>query len=158
MKIEMGKLYAVITGDIVSFSKLPSEKRQTLSRIMKMGSEALRKTFKGSVPMEADVFRGDSWQLLVSDAALSLRIGLFLRAYLRAAMGRASLTLAWRLQSGRLILSRTRGFPRGTARPIVIRAMLWNRCRGEAICAFGFPGTRSKNFLMFWFALWTHWR
>jgi len=54
---------------------------------MKKGSEALRKTFQGSIPLEADVFRGDSWQLLISDSALSLRIGLFLRAYLRAAMG-----------------------------------------------------------------------
>jgi hypothetical protein len=87
MKIEKGKLYAVITGDIVSFSKLPTEKRQTLSRIMKNGSETLRKTFKGSVPLEADLFRGDSWQLLVSDAALSLRVGLFFRAHLREAMG-----------------------------------------------------------------------
>jgi hypothetical protein len=87
MKIEKGKLYTVITGDIVGFSKLPMEKRQMLSHIMKEGSEALRKAFKGSVPLEADVFRGDSWQLLISDAALSLRGGLFFRAYLRAAMG-----------------------------------------------------------------------
>jgi hypothetical protein len=87
MKIEKGKLYAVITGDIVSFSKLPAEHRQRLSGIMKRGSETVRKAFKGSVPLEADVFRGDSWQLLVSDAAVSLRIALFLRAYLRAAMG-----------------------------------------------------------------------
>jgi hypothetical protein len=87
MKIEKGRLYAVITGDVVSFSKLPTEKRQTLNRIMKKGSEAVRKAFKGSVPLEVDVFRGDSWQLLVSDAALSLRLALFFRAYLRAAMG-----------------------------------------------------------------------
>ena len=87
MKIEKGKFYAVITGDIVSFSKLPTEKRQRLSRIMKKGSEAVRKAFKGSIPLEADVFRGDSWQLLVSDAAVSLRVGLFFRAYLRAGVG-----------------------------------------------------------------------
>jgi hypothetical protein len=55
MKIEKGKLYAVITGDIVSFSKLPTEKRQTLSRIIKNGSETLRKTFKGSVPLESEL-------------------------------------------------------------------------------------------------------
>jgi len=87
MKIEKGKLYAVITGDIVSFSKLPTEQRRRLSGIMNKGSEAVRKAFKGSVPLEADVFRGDSWQLLISNAALSLRVGIFFRAYLRAAMG-----------------------------------------------------------------------
>ena len=87
MKIEKGKLYAVITGDIVSFSKLPTEQRRRLSGIMNKGSEAVRNAFKGSVPLDADVFRGDSWQLLVSDAALSLRVGIFFRAYLRASMG-----------------------------------------------------------------------
>jgi hypothetical protein len=86
MKIEKGKLYAVITGDIVGFSKLPTEQRQLLSHIMKKGSEALQKAFQGSVPLEADLFRGDSWQLLVSDAAIALRVSLFFRAYLRAAM------------------------------------------------------------------------
>ena len=87
MKIEKGKFYAVITGDIVGFSKLPTEQRQRLSHVMKKGSETLQKAFLGSVPLETDVFRGDSWQLLVSDATVSLRVGLFLRAYLRAAMG-----------------------------------------------------------------------
>jgi len=87
MKIEKGKLYAVITGDIVGFSKLPEVQRQMLDRIMKEGSKAVRKAFKGSIPLEVDVFRGDSWQLLISDIAVSLKVGLFLRAHLRAAMG-----------------------------------------------------------------------
>jgi hypothetical protein len=100
MKIEKGKLYAVITGDIISFSKLPTEHRQGLNRIMKKGSEAVRKTFKGTVPLEADVFRGDSWQLLVSDAAVSLRVGLFLRAYLRAAIGIGTNKLDTRMAIG----------------------------------------------------------
>ena len=33
MKIEAGKLYAVITGDIVDSSKLPPEKRQQLHKV-----------------------------------------------------------------------------------------------------------------------------
>jgi hypothetical protein len=86
MRIEKGKLYAVITGDIVNSSKLPSEQRQRLHRIMKEGSKALRKTFEESVPLDVDIFRGDSWQLLVADPPKSLRIGLFYRAYLRAWM------------------------------------------------------------------------
>ena len=86
MKVEKGKLYAVITGDIVNSSKLPSEQRQRLHRIMKEGSKALLKAFKDSVPLDVDIFRGDSWQLLVADPSKSLRIGLFYRAYLRAWM------------------------------------------------------------------------
>ena len=100
MKVEKGKLYAVITGDIIGFSKLPKEQRQGLDLIMKKGSEAVRKAFKGTVPLEADVFRGDSWQLLISDAALSLRVGLFLRAYLRSAIGAGTNKLDTRMAIG----------------------------------------------------------
>jgi len=100
MKVEKEKLYAVITGDIIGFSKLPKEQRQGLDLIMKKGSEAVRKAFKGAVPLGADVFRGDSWQLLISDAALSLRVGLFLRAYLRAAIGAGASKLDTRMAIG----------------------------------------------------------
>lgn len=86
MRINKGKFYAVITGDIVNSSKLPSEQRQRLHRLMKEGSKALRKAFKEGVPLDADIFRGDSWQLLVTDPSMSLRVGLFYRAYLRAWM------------------------------------------------------------------------
>lgn len=85
MKIEKGKLYAVITGDIVNFSKLSAEERERLQLTLKKGATALRRAFKGNVPLDVDVFRGDSWQLLVADPAKSLRIGLFYRAFLRAA-------------------------------------------------------------------------
>lgn len=86
MKIEAGKLYAVITGDIVDSSKLPPEKRQQLHKVMKEGSKALRKAFKKDVPMSVDIFRGDSWQMLVSDPSKSLRLGLFYRAYIKSRM------------------------------------------------------------------------
>jgi hypothetical protein len=86
MKIEAGKLYAVITGDIVDSSKLPPEKRQHLHKVMKEGSKALRKAFKKDVPMNVDIFRGDSWQMLVSDPSKSLRLGLFYRAYIKSCM------------------------------------------------------------------------
>ncbi len=86
MKIEAGKLYAVITGDIVDSSKLPPEKRQQLHNVMKEGSKALRKAFKKAVPMNVDIFRGDSWQMLVSDPSKSLRLGLFYRAYIKSRM------------------------------------------------------------------------
>jgi len=91
MRIEKGKLYAVITGDIVNSSKLPSKQRQRLHHVMKEGSKAILKAFKESVPLEVDIFRGDSWQLLVNDPSKSLRIGLFYRAYLRAWMGTSRL-------------------------------------------------------------------
>ncbi|MBN2318805.1 MAG: hypothetical protein JXR49_07000 [Acidobacteria bacterium] len=84
MKIKRDKLYAVLTGDIVGFSKLSVERRRLLHDTMRQGSLAAQKAFAGAIPLEADVFRGDSWQLLVADIAASLEVGLFLRAYLRA--------------------------------------------------------------------------
>lgn len=86
MKIEAGKLYAVITGDIVDSSKLPPEKRQQLHNVMKEGSKALLKAFKKDVSMGVDIFRGDSWQMLVSDPSQSIRLGLFYRAYIKSRM------------------------------------------------------------------------
>jgi hypothetical protein len=86
MKIESGKLYAVLTGDIVSFSKLPKGDRASIHRILQEGTETFQKAFKGSIPLKVDVFRGDSWQLLVADTSLALRAALFLRAYLCASI------------------------------------------------------------------------
>jgi hypothetical protein len=100
MRVEKGRRYAVITGDIVNSSKLLSEQRKKLHRIMKEGSKALRKTFKESVPLEADIFRGDSWQLLVADPQKSLRIGLFYRAYLRAEMETSRLDTRMAIAAG----------------------------------------------------------
>jgi hypothetical protein len=40
--------------------------------------------FPGAIPFKIDVFRGDGWQLLMSDRQRCLRIGLFFRACLRA--------------------------------------------------------------------------
>ena len=86
MKIKTEKLYAILTGDIVNSSKLSSDKRQKLHYAMKEGSKAVRRAFEKDVPLDVDIFRGDSWQMLVFNPAKSLRIGLFYRAFLRAEM------------------------------------------------------------------------
>lgn len=84
MRVSKRKLYGVLTGDIVGFSKLPVGQRRRINDILKEGCRKISRVFKGSVPLDVDVFRGDSWQLLVSDAAISLRAALYLRAHLRA--------------------------------------------------------------------------
>lgn len=84
MDITLGKLYAVITGDIVASSKFPETVRFKLHNVMVDGGEALRQIFPLAVPWNLEIFRGDSWQLVVSDPSLSLRIALFYRAFLRA--------------------------------------------------------------------------
>lgn len=84
MKISPTKRYAVLTGDIVDSSKLSKADRQALPATIKRAAGETRKTFPEAVPLDIEVFRGDSWQLLVSDPIRSLRISLFFRACFRS--------------------------------------------------------------------------
>jgi len=88
MKVAAQKDYAVITGDIVDSSKLPKAQRQALPAFIAKASRETCKAFPKLVPLAADVFRGDGWQLLVTDIVQSLRVGLFFRACLRTAAER----------------------------------------------------------------------
>jgi hypothetical protein len=54
--------FAVITGDIINFTSLDSEKRQSLIT----DTEKLLKSWVDE-PKDAEVFRGDSYQLILSD-------------------------------------------------------------------------------------------
>ncbi|RJP93633.1 MAG: hypothetical protein C4518_05455 [Desulfobacteraceae bacterium] len=83
MKIDPKKEYAVITGDFIGFSGLPAEVRQQMYFVLKDCGKALESAFPGILPCEVDVFRGDGWQALINDSALSLRAALFIRAYIR---------------------------------------------------------------------------
>ena len=83
MKLPNEKLYAVITGDIVQSSALsPAERRKLLTAI-EAASRQIRRILTASVPLDIDVFRGDSWQMLVTDPSQSLRAALLFRALLR---------------------------------------------------------------------------
>ena len=90
MEIEKNKWYAVITGDIIGSKRLPQGARQTLFQYMKEGSSAVRRHFESFVPLEIAVARGDEWQMIVNQPAEALRVGLYYRAYLKAAMTEAS--------------------------------------------------------------------
>ncbi len=65
------KVYAVITGDINHFTKLSSERRNTLI----LETEALMRTMVSS-SKDAQVFRGDSYQLIIQDVRQALKRGL----------------------------------------------------------------------------------
>ena len=86
MEIDPQKLYAILTGDIIGSSQLQEGDRKKLHQVMTDGSFYVRKYFGDSIPLDVDVFRGDSWQMLVSDPVKSLRIGLYYRAFIRARM------------------------------------------------------------------------
>jgi len=71
---------AVLTGDVIDSSRLAPTDRRKLPLLLKHASRELRKAFPLIVPFELDVFRGDSWQLVVSEPALCVRAALFLRS------------------------------------------------------------------------------
>lgn len=74
--------YAVITGDIVDSTKLPNDVFKQVQAILKQGGDDTRDEF--GVPHPPEMFRGDSWQLLVPDPGKALRVALYMRTYLRS--------------------------------------------------------------------------
>jgi len=81
------EVYAVLTGDIVSSSRINQQRgNRVLEEIL-----AVEKNIKGQFPSSVhagiDVFRGDSWQLVVRDPISALRIALYFRAQLRSTAG-----------------------------------------------------------------------
>ena len=86
-KVNPGQPYAVLTGDVVGSSKLEDAARRELPGALQQAAAAARALLGKAVPLDADVFRGDGWQLVVADAKLGLRAAVFFRAYLH---GRAA--------------------------------------------------------------------
>jgi hypothetical protein len=79
-----GKNPAVITGVIVRSKRLSSAEFKSAQESLRCGGEEIRRHYADQVPLPLEVFRGDSWQILVVDPARALRIALYLRAFLRA--------------------------------------------------------------------------
>ena len=71
---------AVLTGDIVKSSDLPPEARRRLPEMIRQVGNDLRKSWPQAVPAAPSVFRGDSWQLLISEPVRAIRAALFFRA------------------------------------------------------------------------------
>ncbi len=81
-------VYSVITGDIINSTKYDLETRKVIRRILIEDiSQELHGHFgSGVIPFPIDVFRGDSWQLLILQPNLSLRICILTRTLIRAFM------------------------------------------------------------------------
>jgi hypothetical protein len=63
--------YAVLTGDIVNFTQLPDKERLKL-----IGeTESLLKSWVNQ-PNEAEIFRGDSFQLIIGDITTAIKKGI----------------------------------------------------------------------------------
>ena len=97
MRIDPRQSYAVLTGDIEGSSKLPVAERKRLgARLVRVGAE-LQRVHGAAVPLPLEVFRGDAWQLLVTEPGRALRVALELAAALRSL---ADMPLATRVGIG----------------------------------------------------------
>lgn len=73
-------LLAVLTGDIVRSSALTADELGAVMTAVRTGTETFGALYPGSVIGEADIFRGDSWQVAMASPGLSLRLAVYLRA------------------------------------------------------------------------------
>ena len=77
------KIYAVLTGDLVKSSRLTSAKSKGAMERLKKITVEFAEQHPNSVVGRIDTFRHDSWQLLLEQPALALRIAVFLRTALK---------------------------------------------------------------------------
>jgi len=75
-------VYSVITADLVKSSEFKNKRKYVLKTLNEIFNQLKIKKKKNIHIWISDIFRGDSFQIVVSDAAYALRIALFLRSQL----------------------------------------------------------------------------
>ena len=78
-----GNLHAVLTGDLVSSSRLTSNQSQQAMELLRTSAVLFERCFSGTVYGNMDTFRHDSWQLLLNKPEQAFRTALFLRSALK---------------------------------------------------------------------------
>lgn len=78
-------IYGIITGDIVGFTKLEEEEKDSLVEILHQTINEISSQESRTGTIEFEMFRGDSFQVKVSNAKDTLRIALLIRLALIAA-------------------------------------------------------------------------
>ncbi|MCF7707545.1 MAG: hypothetical protein K9N52_01430 [Verrucomicrobia bacterium] len=77
------KIYAVLTGDLVKSSKLTSEQSARAMQWLRDAVKKFEALHPRSISGELDTFRHDSWQMLMTQPALSLRAAVYFRVALK---------------------------------------------------------------------------
>lgn len=78
------KYFAVLTGDIIKSSLLSKSNLDAVFSTLLNAAEVVKGWKRGLVKGNPEFFRGDTWQLLLKNPALAMRVGIFLRASLLA--------------------------------------------------------------------------
>jgi len=77
------KIYAVLTGDLVKSSKLTSDESQRAMQWLRQAADKVSDLYPESIEGTMDTFRHDSWQLLLTQPALCLRVAVYFRTALK---------------------------------------------------------------------------
>lgn len=80
----MGTIIAVLTGDLVKSSRLSSKTLDRTRHALRAAADEIKTWRRGLVPGKPDFFRGDSWQMVVTEPGFALRVSIYLRASLIA--------------------------------------------------------------------------
>ncbi|WP_321473101.1 hypothetical protein [uncultured Paludibaculum sp.] len=75
---------AVLTGDIIRSSRLSPAQLASVRSSLTAAVAAVKRWKRGLVSGKLEFYRGDGWQLLLTDPALAMRAAVFLRASLLA--------------------------------------------------------------------------
>ena len=80
---DRGKIYAVLTGDLVRSSRLTiADSKNAMAGLRRVAGE-IGQQHPAAVVGRIDTFRHDSWQLLLGQPALAFRIAVLMRAALK---------------------------------------------------------------------------
>lgn len=82
-----GRIYAVLTGDIVDSSRRGQNSPGPISLLLQEVGGTVKRSFSDVVEGQIDVFRGDSWQMVLAQPPQAIRVGIFMRALLRSEHG-----------------------------------------------------------------------
>lgn len=77
-------IVGILTGDVVSSSDFAPDIRARLPDLLRTVGEHIRGSFRRAVPYSIDIFRGDSWQLVVVQPEWALRVALDIRCGLHS--------------------------------------------------------------------------
>jgi hypothetical protein len=106
------KYYAVLTGDIIKSRRLPPVQLESVRSSLMSAVDTARGWKRGLVKGKPEFFRGDAWQLLLTDPAMAMRV--LLRASLLAG-GLADSRIAIGLGEVEMIVSRRVSLSTGQA-------------------------------------------
>lgn len=84
LEIEPGRRYAVLNGDMVASTDLAPPVRRSLPDVLRRTVADLPEALRDAIPYPLAIFSGDSWQVLLSQPAKSLRMATLIRAFLRS--------------------------------------------------------------------------